>query len=270
MRSCELNEQAEQAAHDLIDAICITAELMGTTLTPSAAALMAEELAGYPVPIVADALRACRREVTGRLTLAAILQRVYAADGRPGREEAWAIAAASLDEGDTVVMTDEIRQALSVAMPVIDARGNVAARMSFLEAYDRLVGEARRQSTPVHWSVSAGWDKQRRVLALQAAVRLKRLPADYVAHQIERLGLETLEATADGRAIAGLITGQTVAPSGSSRQKLAELRASVEAFGDAEERRKAQELAHRRQVHRERLAAHRDALHREKIARGIA
>lgn len=29
-------------------------------------------------------------------------------------------------------------------------------------------------------------------------------------------------------------------------------------------------LAHRRQVHRERLAAHRDALHREKAARGIA
>lgn len=259
---------ADQA--QLAVALCATAEAMGQTLSATAAQLMAQDLADYPLPVLADALKRCRREISGRLTLAGILQRAQASDGRPGRDEAWSMALSSHDEAETAILSDEILQAMAVSRPIMEAGDKVGARMAFLSAYDRLVDEARRSAAPVRWTVSLGHDPQRRVQALEAAVRLKRLPEDYVAHQIERLGLETLEATADGRAIAGLITGQTVAPSGSSRQKLAELRASVEAFGDAEERRKAQELAHRRQVHRERLAAHRDALHREKIARGIA
>ena len=73
---------------DLAAALCATAETLGQSLSASAAELMAEDLADYSVPELLSALKACRREVTGKLTLAAILQRVNAADGRPGRDEA--------------------------------------------------------------------------------------------------------------------------------------------------------------------------------------
>ena len=73
---------------DLSMAICATAETLGQTLSAPAAKLMAEDLAEHPMDVIANALWACRRELTGKLTLAAILQRVQAADGRPGKDEA--------------------------------------------------------------------------------------------------------------------------------------------------------------------------------------
>jgi hypothetical protein len=59
-------------------AITATAEVLGQTITSEAAEMMADDLADYPAEAVAGALKACRRELTGKLTLAAILQRVQA------------------------------------------------------------------------------------------------------------------------------------------------------------------------------------------------
>lgn len=162
---------------ELSMAICATAETLGQTLSAPAAKLMAEDLAEHPMDVIANALWACRREVTGKLTLAAILQRVQAADGRPGKDEAWAIAMTTNDEYETVVLTDEIQLALAAAKPVLDAGDKIGARMAFISAYERFVGQSREDAKPVNWHVSVGFDANRRIQAVTKAMELKRIPA---------------------------------------------------------------------------------------------
>ncbi len=80
MNTSEMNDQ--QVA-GLAAAICATAEAMGQEMNPGTAAMMAEDLCAYPVPVVKAALKACRFEVKGKLAMADILQRVLTSDGRP-------------------------------------------------------------------------------------------------------------------------------------------------------------------------------------------
>lgn len=235
-------EQAQLAA-----AICATAETLGQTISATAADLMASDLADYPAPVIASALQACRRELTGKLTLAAILERVQAEDGRPGDDEAWAIALCAADESDSVVMTEEIHVALSAARPVLERGDKVGARMAFKSAYVRAVDTARRQAKPVKWSLSMGTDPQRRLLAVEEAGRQGRLPAPQVAEYVEQLTHAPI--TDDGQAIAGLLTGNVVAlPSPRLREKWREVgelvkRNKAEAEALREAKRKAEQDA---------------------------
>lgn len=208
---------SEQVAQ-LAGAICATAETLGQTISAGAAKMMAEDLAGYALEHIRDALQACRRELSGKLTLSAILQRIQASDGRPGKDEAWAIALASSDEFDTVVMTDEIQVALSAARPVLDAGDKIGARMAFMSAYERLLINARAELKPVNWHVSIGFDAARRVSAVTAAVQMQRIPREH--GQMYLADLSHVPITDDGRAIAGLLTGDHVEPSPVIRQKL--------------------------------------------------
>jgi hypothetical protein len=237
---------------ELAVALCATAETLGQTLSANAAALMAQDLADYGMDDLANALQACRRELTGKLTLAAILQRIQAADGRPDPNEAWSIALAASDEAESVVLTEEIRQAMSASAPVMAERDKVGARMSFLSAYQRLVDAARRVGRPVVWSLSMGHDPQRRVAALEEAGRLGRLPAPELQQQIRRLAHEPM--TQDGAAIAGLITGRAGTPSPKVRQKLQEVRAVVLANQRAADERKNADASARRNEFEQRRA----------------
>lgn len=215
MLSCD--QQAELAA-----ALCATAETLGHALSASAAELMAEDLAEYGMEHIAAALRACRRELTSKLTLGAIMQRIQAADGRPGRDEAWAIALQAGDERDTVVLTSEIMAALQVARPILAARDKVGARMAFLNAYDRLIDQARQEAQPVKWEVSLGFDPDLRIRAIEQARNLGRLPAA----EASRLLLQYAQQapSANGMAIAGLITGTVSKPDPQTREKLRAIR----------------------------------------------
>lgn len=206
----------------LAGAICATAETLGQTISATAAELMAGDLAEFSPKDIRSALQACRRELTGRLTLAALLQRIQAEDGRPGRDEAWAIALASSDEFDTVVMTDEIQLALNAARPVLDAGDKIGARMAFMSAYDRFVYDSRATATPAKWNLSMGFDPARRISAVTAAVQLQRIPQERATLLLADLSHEPV--TEDGRAIAGLITGGTAKPSAKLREKLARIR----------------------------------------------
>lgn len=221
-------------------AICATAETLGYTLSAEAAELMAEDLADYPAKDVGAALQACRRELTGKLTLAAILQRVQAADGRPEPNEAWALALAASDEFDSVVLTDEIQLALGAARAILDAGDKVGARMSFLSAYQRQVDTARREGRPVAWKLSPGFDQQRRLMAVEEAGRLGRLSAPAVAEYFQQLTHAPI--TQDGSAIAGLLTGRIAMPSPEVREKLQRVKAAVEQASAVKEKARLAEL----------------------------
>lgn len=217
-------------------AIAATAEVLGQTITSDAAEMMADDLSGYPADVVAGALKACRRELTGKLTLAAILQRIQASDGRPGKDEAWSIALSAADESETVVMTAEILQAMTAAQPVLDLGDKVGARMAFLSAYERLVTAARAGAIPTTWSVSLGFDPKRRVTAIESAVRMQLITQQVGAQYLSDLRIAPI--TADGQAIAGLLTGKVVQPSPKLREKLAEVRSIVTAAKARQDREK--------------------------------
>jgi hypothetical protein len=248
MSTSEMNDQ--QVA-GLAAAICATAEAMGQEMNPGTAAMMAEDLCAYPVPVVKSALKACRFEVKGKLAMADILQRVQIADGRPSKDEAWAIAMTTNDEFETVVLTDEIQLALAAAKPVLDAGDKVGARMAFISAYERLVSQAREDNTLVNWHVSVGFDANRRVQAITKAVQMQRIPQEHGQKYLADLSIEPV--TEDGRAIAGLLTGEVFRPAPSLREKLGKVKASMLAMrkASAEEQTElrihaANELADRR------------------------
>jgi len=248
MNTFEMNDQ--QVA-GLAAAICATAEAMGQEMNPGTAAMMAEDLCGYPVRAVKAALKACRFEVKGKLAMADILQRVQSSDGRPGKDEAWAIAMTTNDEFETVVLTDEIQLALAAAKPVLDAGDKVGARMAFISAYERFVGQAREDARPVSWHVSVGFDANRRVQAVTKAMELKRIPREHAHKYLADLSVEPV--TEDGRAIAGLLTGTVTRPEPALRQKLELVKNSMLEMRKASAERKtelrieaANELADRR------------------------
>lgn len=102
---------------------------------------------------------------------------LYGQDGRPGSDEAWAIAIESRDEFETVVWTAEIAQAMSAAKPVLEVGDKVGARFAFREAYERLVADARRNRQPCVWYPTLGHDQARRNAAIAEAVAAGRLRA---------------------------------------------------------------------------------------------
>jgi hypothetical protein len=246
-----ISEMNDQQVAGLAAAICATAEAMGQEMNPGTAAMMAEDLCSYTVPAIKAALKACRFEVRGKLAMADILRRVQAADGRPGKDEAWAIAMTTNDEFETVVLTDEIQLALAAAKPVLDAGDKVGARMAFISAYERFVSQAREDTKQVNWHVSVGFDANRRDEAITKAVQMKRIPQE--RGQKHLADLRVTPITEDGRAIAGLLTGELTRPAPKLREKLSLVKASMLEMRAASAERKdeirieaANELADRR------------------------
>jgi hypothetical protein len=157
--------------NELIDAITITEEFTNTTLTKEAKATIVKELQRYPHNQAMDALRRCYRELTGRLTIAAIIQRID--DGRPGPDEAWAMLPRS--EQDSVVWTREMVVAWGIARKAADP---IAERMAFRQAYERELREARDEGRIAVWTPSLGRDPGKREAAITQAVEKGRITQD--------------------------------------------------------------------------------------------
>lgn len=98
-------------------------------------------------------------------------------DGRPDENEAWAMALSSKDERETVVWTEEMAEAFLLCKAPLATGDEIGARMAFKDAYARLVREARAAHRPAVWSVSAGWDQERRQLVLARAAQAGLLEA---------------------------------------------------------------------------------------------
>ena len=146
-----------------------TAEAMGAELKPAALALMANDLEPYSLVAIQTALARCRHEVSGRLTLAVIMDRLQGVDSRPAPNEAWAIALKARDENETVVWCHEIASAWWAAAEILRAGDKVGARAAFIEVYTRMVAEARIFRRPAKWAVSLGRDPDLRRIAVESA-----------------------------------------------------------------------------------------------------
>ena len=183
---------------NVLKAIAVTAELTGTELSATALRVMGDDLKQYQEQAVIHALVRCRRELSGRLTLAAIIERLSEHDGRPSADEAWATALDAMNEAETVVWTNEAQQAFAIARPVLKSGDKTGARMAFRDAYERIVRDNREHGKPCTWSASLGWDKERQAVALKRAESSGLLPSSVVAGL-----LPNLEVGAIGNALFG-------------------------------------------------------------------
>lgn len=216
---------SELQQEQLLASLYATAEILDQQLQPRAAALMVADLKIYDEQPLAEALTALRR--TGqRLTPENVIRHLVTQDGRPEANEAWAIAMTSYDEAETVLMTPEIQQAAAEAERVFRAGDKIGARMAFIATYERLVTTARQVGTPLAWSLSLGHDAERRASAIESAERLGRLPAPQAQALLAQHTVG--QTTAEGRAIAGLLTGPVGAPSPELRERLQALKAGLE------------------------------------------
>jgi hypothetical protein len=167
-------QQSEQEI--LLSTLGATAEVMGMQMQPAALMLMAEDLSIYPLADILSAIRRCRKELKGRLSLAEIIDRIQSADGMPGADEAW--AAMSRPEGDTIVITEEMAEAMQYARPLLNDGDKTGARMAFKDAYTRLVAQARDRNLRPKWFVSLGHDKDGRAAPVAEAIRTGKLNLD--------------------------------------------------------------------------------------------
>ena len=155
-------------------ALTVCAELTGTQLSPAALNAMLNDLLEYDTQAVLNALNRCRRELTGRLTLAAILSRMDT--DLISADEAFGLLVDSWkNESLTLVIPEIAMQAMGMgAQGLLDAGDKVGARMAFKEAYNRLAGSLKTGEKP-QWFVSAGTDKQQMTQAIMQAVDQGRL-----------------------------------------------------------------------------------------------
>lgn len=145
---------------ELKQRIRLTMEICGTQLSEEAVNAFAVKLAPYGERAILRALDKCEKELTGRVSLAAIIDRIQQDDGRPGVEEAWSTVAQILaDESQSAMLTDEMQTAYYAASPVYNDGDKVAARMTFKEVYQRHLDEARAAGLPAKWNFSQGTDK---------------------------------------------------------------------------------------------------------------
>jgi hypothetical protein len=91
-----------------------------------------------------------------------------------GADEAWTLALKSMDESETVVLTDEIMQARAIAWETYVSGDKTGARMAFRDAYERLIEGAENPT----WFVSLGHDPGKRTEAVTKAVEQGLLPKE--------------------------------------------------------------------------------------------
>lgn len=160
----------------VIQQLVVTAEVMGHEIKPTAAVVMAQDLAEYPFNAVMVALTRCRKEITGKLTLKAIIDLLAPAGGWLSANEAWAQALPAANDRNTVVWSVESRKAWFMALPLLESGDKVGARMAFIAAYDREVAQAKSAGMMPQQEVSYGDDAELRRIAVTQAQERGLLP----------------------------------------------------------------------------------------------
>lgn len=182
------------SAEKIMQAIAVTAELTGTQLSDNAMAVMAEDLLAYPLDKVLIAFERCRRELKGKLTLAAILERID--DGWQSAEEAFnALVSGWENDSISILTTHTAMQAAQSATALFNAGDKYRAGMAFKTAYERMVSEKKAKGMQPDWFVSAGVDKEQLAHVVKEAAMNGHITQDYALTLLpasqERIDIET-------------------------------------------------------------------------------
>lgn len=168
--------------HALAEAFVVSSQITGFPWDHKTALMAIMDLVqgGYSKDDILYALTLCRHELTRKLTLHDVLERIWRLDGRPDPDEAWGMCAHLLERGDdaSMVISHEMAEAMSPAQPLFRSQPS-AARAAFLSLYTRRINENRLQQKPVTWFLSAGTDRQQRIHALMNAAKDHHFPVDW-------------------------------------------------------------------------------------------
>jgi len=174
----------------LLNEITALGEAFGEALTAERQVIYVRALADIPKDRLRCAMQTAISELKWFPKVAALRELAGVStgehtDGRPGPEEAWArMPKGERMEDDTVVWCEEERAAYGACRSLLLEGDQIGARMAFKERYEREVAEARSQSRPARWIVSAGYDIEHRLAALASAVGEKRIGVDYALNFI--------------------------------------------------------------------------------------
>ncbi len=227
-----------QDAAQVIELLYATAEVLGTEIKPAAATLMAKDLRQHSRAEIEQALARCRSELSGRLTLAAILERIPGANAFLTPNEAWARALEAQDEMATIIWTDEIAAACGVAQPILDAGDKVGARMAFIAAYEREVAKAKAESREPRWWPSLGESKEQRTAAIEQGIKDGLLPAPSVEHLLPAPPIVPTGNDEGSKKVRAIIANLRATLEADEEDRAAKVREEREEF----ERRKAEVL----------------------------
>ena len=177
----------------IMQAIAVTAELTGTQLSGDAMYVMGEDLLAYPLDKVLIALERCRRELKGRLTQAAILERID--DGWQSAEEAFNTLVAGWEsEHLSILTTHTAMHAAESASALFNAGDKYRAGLAFKTAYERIVSEKKAKGIQPDWYVSAGLDKEQLAQLVTEAAATGKITNDYALALLpageERMNIE--------------------------------------------------------------------------------
>ena len=178
----------------IIQAITVTAELTGTQFSRDVMFVMAEDLLAYPLDKVLIAFERCRREIKGKLTLAAILERID--DGWQSTEEAFnTLVSGWENDSISILTTHTAMQAAQSATALFNAGDKYRAGMAFKTAYERMVSEKKAKGMQPDWFVSAGVDKEQLAHVVKEAAMNGHITQDYALTLLpasqERIDIET-------------------------------------------------------------------------------
>lgn len=168
--------QAKGQVETILEALTVAAELTGTEFSDVSKAAIVKELLQYPTENALAALDRCRRELTGRLSLAAILERID--DGIPSADEAFGMLVEGWHNEDMTVVVPDIAMTASGngALELFKIGDKTGARMAFRDSYVRLAADVKAGKRQMTWFVSKGNNRDHQVSAVMEAVRLGRLP----------------------------------------------------------------------------------------------
>lgn len=184
---------------EIAKALAVLCELTGTELSSTAMDMMVNDLLEYPLGNVMKALERCRKELKGRLTLAAIIDCIDT--GLPNADEAWALVVEGLrNEAVTIVIPEIAQLAAGTARELWLGRDQTGARMAFREAYNRLQHE--KQGQPIKWVVEAGTDKEQREARIREAVQLGRINHERALVYLPDTATETREMLLTGNLLS--------------------------------------------------------------------
>lgn len=245
---------------EMLDAVY---SLHSKALPASAKALFFRALATYPLDVVRAAIDGhVKDSQRGQFPpkpadLIAQIEGAAGNDARPGAEEGWAIAVQAFDESATVMLSEEISEALSIARPIFDIGDEVGARMAFKEAYARLLALARSSGVAAKWWPSLGSDVQGRQEVLERAVTQGFLPANYPA-------LKALPAPAGALPLLETVAAAATS-SAEARETLDALRKLLERDPEEEERQRQERV----QCERDAVEARKAELRQQAECQGL-
>lgn len=186
---------------EMLDAVYA---LHSKSLPAPAKVIFFRAMTAYPITAVRAAIDAHVRDAQrGQFPpkpadLIAQIEDKAADDGRPGPDEAWAMAMQSRDEAETIITTREVAEAFEAVKSVLCAGDEVGARMAFRETYGRIVARARVAGEPVRWFLSQGTDPERRKEPIRKAVAMGRLSSTHASALLPKP--DATGATAKGHA----------------------------------------------------------------------